>query len=551
MVVLSRSRRGDSPRAGARPPTAGLLVAAGLIAAAALLAGCGGGGYGGQGGDPLPGPGARLDPVYDVTVTFPDAEVISGGMTYHGILLDLAFAFVDATVRDADPRFRAPADVVAVQAGGAPQAFVLPQPITVGGQIEDDRFTTDYFGAIQFASANLVLSLSGTIAPGSKRIEGTADLFGTSERGTFVAVLRRRYLVAGTDLLEVGEAATVEVRYDRDIVLHEQLETLSADPVARVEDGRPIVVNRFSYDNLQGLDPHNGFRTAFEPSTGNGSNPHDVVVLHDEDAGAPFTPVAAGLESAGMAFVTRYEPPYDDVGVFDLDDGSLVQSIDLRPLARNPDHLPRPDQMVWSHRRLWVTLQDVNASFTDFENGRLAVIDPVLRRVEEVIDLAGQNPFESLEVEPSTGLIYVGLAGLFPGSRASNTQVLSGGVEAIDPSARRSLGLVVDDDDLGGNVASIAMPFPDRGFAVVTDASFRNTVKLFDPQARAVLGPVYETTDRLADLESDGGGWVLAAEQSFAAPRLLLFDGRTGAILAAVPLRVPPLSIAILTRSLP
>jgi hypothetical protein len=517
---------------------------------ALVLAGCGGGGFGGRGGDPLPGPGARLDPVYDVTVTFPDAEVIAGGVTFHGILLDLAFTFVDATVRDGDPTFRAPADVVAVTAGAVPQAFVLPQPIVVEGGIEDDRFTTDYFGAIQFGTANLVISLEGTIAPGSRRIEGTADLFGTSERGTFVAVLRRRYLVAGTDLSNIGEAATVEVRYDREILLHEQLETISADPVARVEDGRPIVVNRLTYDNLQGLDPHNGFTTLFEPSTGNGSNPHDVVVLSDNDAGAPFTPPAPGEASAGVAFVTRYEPPYDDLALFDLDDGELIQSIDLRPLARNADRLPRPDQVLWSHRRLWVTLQDANAGFTKFESGRLAVIDPVLRRVEEVIDLAGQNPFESLELEPASGLIYVGLAGLFPG-RASAIPVLSGGVEAIDPSTRRSLGLVVDDDDLGGNVASIAIPFPDRGFAVVTDASFRNTVQLFDPQARSVLGPVYGTTDRIADLESDGGGWVLVAEQSFTAPRLLILDGRTGTMLAAVSLRLPPLSIAILTRSLP
>jgi len=544
VVVLRTGGRAGANRARASVASATLFAAAWGV----LLAGCGGGGFGG-GGDPLPGPGARLDPVYDVTISYPDAEVISGGLTFHGIVLDLAFTFVDATVRDGDPSWRAPADVVSVQAGGVLQPFVLPQPIVVQGAIEDDQFTTDYFGAIQFASANLVLSLSGTIAPGSRRIEGTADLFGTSERGTFVAVLRRRYLVAGTDLQSIGEAATVEVRYDREIVLHEQLETTSADPVARVEDGRPIVVNRYTYDYLQGLDAHGGFRTVFEHSTGNGSNPHDVVVLSDADAGAPFTPPGPGQESAGVAFVTRYEPPYDDLALFDLDDGAFVQSIDLRPLARNPDRLPRPDQIVWSHRRLWVTLQDANAGFTQFMNGRLAVIDPVLRTVEEVIDLAGQNPFESLEVEPATGLIYVGLAGIFPGGRSE--RALTGGVEAIDPSARRSLGLVIDDDDLGGNVASLVVPLPDRGFAVVTDTSFHNTVMMFDPQARTVLGPVYGTTDRIADLESDGQGWVLVAESSFTAPRLLILDAATGAILAAVPLRLPPLSLAVLTRSLP
>ena len=520
-----------------------------LPAALLLLAACGGGGYGRGQGDPLPGPGARLDPIYDVTITFPQAEVIAGGITLHGIVLDLAFTFTDATVRDADPRFRAPAEVLSVTAGGVPQPFIATQPIVVEGSIDGEAFATDYFGAIQFASANLVLSLSGAIAPGARRIEGTADLFGTSEPGAFLAVLRRRYLVVGTDLQAVGEAATVEVRYDRDVVLHERLETISADPVARVEDGRPIVINRMSYDNLQGLDPHAGFKTAFEHSTGNGSNPHDVVVLSDNEAGAPFSPPAPGGESAGVAFVTRYEPPYDDLALFDLDSGDLIQSIDLRPLARNPDHLPRPDQVAWSHNRLFVTLQDANASFTQFMNGRVAVIDPVLRQVEDVIDLSGQNPFEALVEEPVSGLLYVALAGVFPSG--IKPPILSGGIEAIDPSARRSLGLVIDDDDLGGNVTALAMAAPDRGFAVVTDATFHNFVKVFDPQARTVLGAAFDTTDRLTALASDGQGWVLVADSSFVEPRLLILDGATGAVVAAVPLRLPPQSIAVLTRSLP
>jgi hypothetical protein len=110
---------------------------------------------------------------------------------------------------------------------------------------------------------------------------------------------------------------------------------------------------------------------------------------------------------------------------------------------------------------------------------------------------------------------------------------------------------VIDDDDLGGNVTALAILAPDRGFAVVTDASFHNTVRMFDPQAKTVLAPVYGTSDRLAALASDGQGWILVAEASFLSPRLLILDGGTGAILAAVPLRLPPQSIAVLTRSLP
>jgi len=521
-----------------------------LLGAAALLLlplaiACGGGGAARQKRGPLPGPAGRLDPIYDATILFPDDVVIVGGLEHHGIALDIAITFDDAGLRDGDPRFTAPVGVVGVTAGGVAQAPVMPRPILLEGTIDGDAFQTDLFGPIQFGTANLILSLAGAIAPDRRSIAGEAALFGTSSRGTFTAVKRRRYLVAGTDLQTIGEAAVVGVRYGAQFDLDENLETTSSDPVARVEDGRPFVVNRLSFDNLQGLDPARRFLTTFQYSTGNGSNPHDLVVLPDEAAGLPAP--AVGTPSAGVAFVTRYEPPYDDVALVDLDDGALLGSIDLVPFALNPDRLPRPDQILLHGGLLYVTLQDANRSFTQFMNGRVAVIDPALREVVDVIDLAGQNPFESLVDGPGTGLIYVGLAGIFPGLRP---QALTGGIEAIDPATRRSLGLVVDDDALGGNVSAVAIVSAERGYAVVTDATFRNFVKAFDPSTGEVLGSVFETQDRIAALVTDGDGWLLIADSSFTSPRLLVLDGQTAQPLASLPLRLPPLSVAILTRSL-
>jgi len=492
-----------------------------------LLA-CGGGSTGRDRG-PLPGPAGRLDPIYDATILFPDDIVIIGGLPHHGITLDLEINFDDASRRDGDLRFTAPVRVAGVTAGGVAQAFVLPRPIVLEGTLDGAAFETDVFGPIQFGTANLILSLSGFVADDRRTVTGAAALFGTTSRGSFTAVKRRRYLVAGTDLQVVGEAAVISVRYDAQVDLANNLETTSADPVARVEDGRPFIINRYSFDNLQGLDPANRFLTTFQYSTGNGSNPHDLVVLND------------------VAFVTRYEPPYDDVAVIDLDDGALLQSINLVPYAFNPDRLPRPDQILHHGGLLYVTLQDANRSFTQFMTGRVVVIDPVLREVVDVIDLAGQNPFESLVYAKETGLIYVGLAGIFPGLRP---QALTGGVEAIDPATRRSLGLVVDDDALGGNVSGVAIASAERGYAVVTDLTFRNFVKAFNPKTGDVLGVVFETQDRIAALLTDGDGWLLIAEGSFVQPRLLILDALTAQPVASLPLRLPPLSVAVLTRNL-
>lgn len=514
----------------------GLLIRLTALALAIIaVVGCAPGGGGNR--EPLPGPGGRLDPIYDFTLSWPDAVVVIGGLTYIGVTVDLAVDFEDASVRDADLGFRAPVTVVSVVAGGVVQAFVVPQPIVMTGLLDGPHFTTDLFGSIQFGTANLVMSLDGTVAADRRTLAGAAAIYGTTSPGAFNAVRRRRYLIAGSDLAStVGQVAVLERRYDRDPILRENLETISSDPVARVSDGRPFVVNRLSYDNLQGLDPASGFKTVLQDTTGNGSNPHDLEVLPGSGGGA-----------AGVAWVTRYEPPYDDVALYDLDDGALLGSVDLVPYAANADALPRADQILAHDGLLYVTLQDANRNFTVFETGKVAVIDPASRTVVSVIDLAGQNPFESLEYAPETGLIYVGLAGVFPGLRP---QALTGGIEVIDPATRQSQGLLVDDDDLGGNVSAVAVVSATRGYAVVSDASFHTRIRAFDVATGDVLGTIYETNDLISTMIADGDGDLLVAERSGFAPRLLIFKGDDGQPLAAIPLSIPPLSLAILTRSL-
>src|SRR5439155_19710321 len=102
--------------------------------------------------------------------------------------------------------------------------------------------------------------------------------------------------VAGPDLQgPIGKVAVLTVRYATLVPSDDDLEVISSDPVARVEDGRPFVVNRFTFDNIQGLDPEGSFATLFERSVGNLTNPHDLVV-----------PPPGAVGDAGTAFVTRY-----------------------------------------------------------------------------------------------------------------------------------------------------------------------------------------------------------------------------------------------------
>jgi hypothetical protein len=523
-------------RAHARRTLAATLAAA--LLGACLLPGLIGCGSRNESTRHLPGPGPeRLNPIYDVQVGFPNTTLIVGGLSYQGVQIDLELEFVDASLRDPDPSFRAGARVRQVIAGGVTQVFELLGPLDLQGTLADGVLHSGFFGPIRVGTSNLILDLTGEVTDQARRVEGSAALFGTNDTGAFSAVKRRRYLIAGTDLSSaVGQVSVLSVRDGHDISIQENLEATSSDPVARVSDARPFIVNRLRFDNLEGLDPAS-FRALFQYSTGAGSNPHDVVVLPEEN----------GDPSGGLACVARYEAPYSDVAFFDLASGALVDRIDLTPYAMNPDHLPRPDRMLLHDGLLFVTLQDINAVFTDYRQGRMVVIDPLARRVLDVFDLSGRNPFESLFFSDATGLIYVGLAGIFPGRL---DQSLSGGIETVDPVARRPLGLLVDDDDLGGNVSAVALPVPGRGYCVVTDATYHNFVKAFDPATGAVLGTIVDSPDQITTLVADGDGFLLVGIDSFFDPRILILDGATGALVASVPLRLPPQSIAILTRSL-
>jgi len=182
-------------------------------------------------------------------------------------------------------------------------------------------------------------------------------------------------VLAVTDFQVLGFLATLDLTT---FAVESRLAEISADPVVRVaEPGRVHVVNRFQFDNLQIFDPADGFTTVAQWSTGNGSNPHDVVVIGDE------------------AFITRYEPPFDDVLVMGLADGSTRATIDLLPFAdtaTDPAILPRPHLMTVVDGRIYALLQHFDPTFQIVGEGSVAVIDPATRTVVDVIELGASNP---------------------------------------------------------------------------------------------------------------------------------------------------------------
>jgi hypothetical protein len=105
----------------------------------------------------------------------------------------------------------------------------------------------------------------------------------------------------------------------------------------------------------------------------------------------------------------------------------------------------------------------------------------------------------------------------------------------VDPETRVSLGILVDDDDLGGHPNDVVIASPDRGYVLASRRGgdeFLTDVVAFDPRDGTILGTVFSGGAagryQVVDLEVDGEGWLLLALRDPFDSGILILDAATG-----------------------
>jgi hypothetical protein len=158
-------------------------------------------------------------------------------------------------------------------------------------------------------------------------------------------------------------------------------------------------------------------------STGFKSNPRDVVVLSDTKAYvtrfeknvAPPSPMAAG----------------DDIIIFDPSTGALTGRIDLSgqasPVAGAAIQA-RPNRMVLSGGKVYVTLNNQDAKFFAAGQGAVVVIDPVTDTVVTRVALPDLKGCEAITALEDDKKLLVACGGSF----ADTDQAAGSGVAELD-----------------------------------------------------------------------------------------------------------------------
>jgi len=322
------------------------------------------------------------------------------------------------------------------------------------------------------------------------------------------------YLAPGADVAEVN------------------LLGVHSDAGAYYRDGKVYVVNRLGQDNILVLDVDDLQTPLTQFSVGNGTNPQDIEIV-----------------SPNKAYVSRYKSTA--LLIVDPQSGAELGTIDLSAFA-DADGLPEMSAMVRVGSRLYVAVQrlDRDGDWGPADVSYLVVIDTSTDEIVDVdpgtagvqgIALAAPNPGSVIAVGD---LIVVGESASF------GDQL--GGIDVIDTRTDQSTGLVIGEEAMGGDIATVVMASARQGYAIVSDASFVNSVRPFDLSTGVVGSPLEGLSGGyLRTMAVDGDRLIVGERGSFSDPSaagLMVYDTATQALIAGpIVTGLPPYEIAVLS----
>ncbi|MCZ6632392.1 MAG: hypothetical protein O7G87_03240 [bacterium] len=340
-----------------------------------------------------------------------------------------------------------------------------------------------------------------------------------------------RAILTTTDFSS-GSIAVVDLET---FVATENVLNIHSDAGVQFYNGRVYVINRLGQDNILVLNPEDLSKPERQFSVGNGTNPQAIAFVSDS-----------------KAYVTRYESTH--LLMVNPSTGDSLGSVDLSGFA-DSDGIPEMSQMAIWQEQLYVLCQrlDRNNGFAPTDRSEVAVVDVNTDALKDMnaneagvqgIVLALKNPTDAFQVQ---GKFYLSCVGSF-------TEFEDGGIEVLNLAENTSEGVVVGGTELGGNPGALAVGANQKGYAVVSDATFANTVRPFDASAKTVSAGLSGISGGFVpDLGILNGRLYVADQGSFTDPAsagFRVYDTQTDLLVAGpIATGLPPSDIAFITET--
>jgi len=325
-------------------------------------------------------------------------------------------------------------------------------------------------------------------------------------------------------------------------------------------DGRIYVLNRAGRDNIQVLNPVTNFRTDWELSSGERSNPHDIVFI-----------------SRIKAYVTRYNS--SEMWIVDPVAGKKTGEIDLSAYAVPENtginrNVPNMAKMYLDDNTglVFIALQRFLDSWHPSDYSSVLVIDPAADAAVREIRLtwetapgtesAARNPYSDLRPvpaalwQPSTpdghDHLFVSCTG-----ELGNFEVLDGGIVAIDTEDLEiEDGYILSEEAAGFEIIDFAIKTTDTGYAITSkkesSGKFTTGIVRFNPSKGTVTAVIRENSHdsgQINCLNLHSSGRLFVCDRNAVSPGVRVYDtdDNDRALNEGVPVYVglPPDSITM------
>lgn len=345
---------------------------------------------------------------------------------------------------------------------------------------------------------------------------------------TTTAFAQNRAVITTTDF-STGSFSSLDVTTN---TATNDILTVHSDTAIRTYKDKVYILNRFGQDNIIVLNSDNLSTPLTQYSTGNGTNPQDIV-----------------FASESKAYISRYG--HTQALIVNPVTGDSLGTIDLSSFA-DADGFPEMSQLALYNNHLFIACQrlDQNGGFVPADFSVIAVVDITTDQLVDTdtttagiqgIVMTNKNPASASQQGSKWILSAVN----------TFTGTPDGGIEIIDLANLKSDGIAIDETALGGNVNALTMVSTNKGYVVISDASFANSVKGFDLTTKEVTTSLSNISGGfIPNLGSFGNSLYVLDQGSFTDPTsagVKIYDTTTDQ-LAAGPISVglPPSAIAFL-----
>lgn len=288
----------------------------------------------------------------------------------------------------------------------------------------------------------------------------------------------------------------------------------AADTLFFLADGYSIV----SSDNFTQINPTNNFSITSQYSTGNGTNPKDI------------------LFADGDIFISLYNPPSDSNGknthVTQINPatGEIINTYSFDDfITVETDFKIFPDALLVANQKLYVALQSFKSDFSAAGTSYIGVINLETMETEGVIALVGRNPFKLALSNLKNKLFVANLATFNSEIGDFDLEAPYGGIETID-LATNSTESFVHDNNFSGYIENIKTHDSDV-FIVVSSSDLSTftfsskVVKLAQNQLDGSSQTLLNVNDDIQDMVIDNNFlWISAGAGGSSAPYLYLIN---------------------------